>query len=154
MIVRDAAGRRPRQTTIDPSALGAGEIGRQTGTLDVYFSFGDDVLTMVIQALVDRLPEPDRSCVRMTVMARLPYAEAGRLLGGEEYPPRVIDGRTIWRWTQRGLLSLQDALAGTPWATEMLQGRVPNSPGEVSMPDTPGFQTVVTQQLETSDKDI
>jgi DNA-directed RNA polymerase specialized sigma24 family protein len=150
-IVRDAAGRRPRQTTIDPSALAVGTIALQTADIDRYFALDDDVLTLIVQALLDRLPEPERSCVRMTVMARIPYAEAGRLLGAEEEPPRAIDGKTVWRWAHRGLVLLKAQLAESPWAAEMLSGRIPLPSDQVSMSSTRGFHDVVIQPLTGGD---
>ena len=145
----ELAGRRPKRTTIDPAALADGEIARQTGSRDRYFGLPDDVLTLIVQAMVDRLPEPDRSCVRMTVMSRLSYAEAGRLLGVDLGRAGAVDPRTVWRWARRGVDLLRVSLAESPWAADMLVDRVP--PGVPSWEDTRPFDDAVSRQGGTPD---
>lgn len=140
----DPPGRRPKRTSIDPASMEAGSIARQTGSDDRYFAIPEDVLTLIVRSMVDRLPEPDRSCVQMTVMHRLSYAEAGRLLAPWLGRNKPIDGRTVWRWAKRGVASLQAALEESPWAADMLVDRVPVRHEPPSQQDTRAFHDVLT----------
>lgn len=121
--------RRPPRTTIDPAALEEGEIARQTGVEDAPFDPDDpEAFARVMHHLTVRLPEPDRSCVQMCVMGRIPYREAAELL--EQELGYVADPKTVWRWAQRGLGQLRDWLEGTSWIGVLLAGRIPfDEPG-------------------------
>ncbi len=107
---------RSNPTTIDPRALQFGKIAEQTAEDDSYFTLDESAATIIADLLLDALPEPDRSCVTMVVFKGLSYAEAGELLERD----RVVDPKTVWRWTQRGVARLQEAVARLPWAAELV----------------------------------
>lgn len=117
--------RRPARISIDPAWFEYHGIGGQTAVEDTYFDPGEqvDTLEKVIGLVVDRLPEPDRTCVRVTVMHRHSYEHAAGYLEVDlGYRP---DRKTVWRWTQRGLDQIKDELQSSPWANVLLDGRIP-----------------------------
>lgn len=144
--MRDAPGRRPRRTTLSPHAFDQGEIAWQTAVEDRLGAHRDSPRALVVQALLDHLPEPDQSAVRM-MLAGLSYAEAGRLLGAEEDPPREIDMKTMWRWCNRGLEQLHAFITGSPWAYELL-GIDPDIP---FVPQPRPFDEAITKEAPDGD---
>lgn len=126
--------RRPDQTTIDPAMLSRGEVGELTAAYDTYFApEGSDALEVILEQSVDRLREPDQSCVRMVSMAGMTYDDAAEHLHREL--GRRVHRKTVWRWTQRGLDVLRDELVGASWAAILLAGRVPQPSGGVPPTD-------------------
>jgi hypothetical protein len=112
--------RRPSSTTLDPAAFDAGRIARGHCTVDGE-RFGPDALALVLDALVDRLPEPERS-VLQGVAAGLTNAELGRLLGYDPAflaatgrPEGPIERKTVWRWKDRGAKRLAGWLEQATW---------------------------------------
>ncbi len=128
---------RPKRISLDPSWLEAGTFGRLTGQRDTYFGTeGPELLTLVLDHFVSRLPEPDRSCVLACIMGKYAFSEAAVLLADElGYEP---DKKTVWRWAQRGLKQVKHELAATPWAAAMLADRLPLDEDEVLMPSQTG----------------
>lgn len=116
--------RRPDRTTIDPAMLSRGEVGELTAVHDDYFDSGEpDALEVILGRAVERLPEPDRSCVTMVAMHGMTYDDAADHLYREL--GRRVHRKTIWRWTQRGLDALRAELRGSSWAAILLADRLP-----------------------------
>lgn len=118
---------RPKRTSLDPSWFEHGAIAKQTATLDTYPSSDADAtpgaLLMVLDEMVQQLPEPDRSAVQMTVMSGYSYQEAAEML--EPQLGRLVDRKTLWRWARRGLLTVKERLGDAPWASVLTEGRIP-----------------------------
>lgn len=121
--------KRPNKTSLNPEVFDHGQIARQTATVDIPFAPSDpDAFHAVAHHIVELLPEPERSCVRMCAMRGISYAEAADLL--EPELGRLVDKKQTWRWCQRGLDEVRQLL-GTPWIGVLLEGRLP-------APDSPG----------------
>lgn len=139
--------RRPERTSLDPRAFAFGEIAAQTADRDDYFARPRlEVIQLVLDHLVDELQEPDRAAVRMCVMANLSYPEAGRLLGNDRNGGKAYDPKTMWRWTKRGLATLEEWLQDAAWLSEVTD-RIPAEDRGVT-PGSGAFETVFTQAAD------
>lgn len=119
--VREApTGRRPRRTSLDPAWFRNGDIGHQTAVTDRYFleALPADVLTMVVDRLVERLDEPDRSCVQMVTLGGMTYQECAELL-------EASHRKTVWKWEKRGLEQIKEWIGSAGWLREMIAERLP-----------------------------
>lgn len=121
---------RPKQTRIDPVWLEHGDIGAQTAHWDTYeWDRQGDSLTVVLDRLVERLPEHQRQALRGTVMAGMSYAEVGRLMGR--------DRKTVWRWARQGAEQVGVWLADTPWLRVLVADQLPGQATTAPSDDRP-----------------
>lgn len=115
---------RPSSSHVPPEYFESGEIGRQTATFDEPFSREyEDVLRIVIDNFVNMLPEWNRSSVQMTVMSKMTYEEAAKVISvlrGVE-----TDKKTVWRWTYKGVEMIQEWLVKSPWVNNITNGKIP-----------------------------
>jgi hypothetical protein len=129
MVVRDPGGRRRQPLQLDTRMDDGRDgvwIGETDGlvTRDEYFdSDRTAVLALLLDHLVETLPEPDRSCVVMVAMKGLPLSQAAELLSPSL--GRTVHRKTVQRWTLRGLERLNVLLGETTWAHALLPGRIP-----------------------------
>lgn len=108
--------RRPRQTTIDPEYLESGSIGLSTASYDRYFAQEHEpTLRILVDQLLQRVPEPHKSAVEMCVMKRVTYKEAAEWFTVQR--GITTDPKTVWRWAQRGAEMLGQMLQSTAWAS-------------------------------------
>jgi DNA-directed RNA polymerase specialized sigma24 family protein len=115
--------RRPRQTTLNPDFLESGNIGAATAVHEQYFSERPEpTLRIVIDQVLQRVTEPQKSALEMCVMKRMTYKEASEWFTSQ----RGIDTdpKTVWRWAQQGVEQMGRMLAGAAWASAF----VPNIP--------------------------
>lgn len=116
--------RRPDQTVMSPDTLEQGEIGLSLAHFDNYFNHTHpQALEVIFAHAVNRLPEPERSCVIMVAMQGITYREAAEYLAGEL--GRQVHRKTAWRWTQRGLRQLRRELEERSWSQVLLEDRLP-----------------------------
>ena len=122
--------RRPNPTTIEPGAFEAGSIARQNHDIDIPFIDPSDpeAFARVLNYLVEKLDEPDRSCVSACVMKGISYREAAEII--EIEVGRLVDKKTVWRWTQRGVDQLRVWLEATPWVGILVGDRIPLPPSD------------------------
>jgi hypothetical protein len=123
---------RPARTSLDPRAFEFGAVAAQHATVDQLFvMIGPDATAMILDALVDRLPEPERSVI-LCFSSGMSNAETGRLLGadpeflsatGRQAGP--IARRTVHRWQVRGAERLGVWMTRTSWMHALLDGRLP-----------------------------
>lgn len=134
--------RRPRRTSLDPSWFKAGPIGAQTAHTDEYF-VGEEkpsVLAVVMQRLVDRLPERQRDAIEAVSIGGYSYRQAAELL--DTYP------KAVWRWEKRGIEQILRWLKGSPWMLEMLATHLPFDMVEPDGGLTPAaLEDVLTRRL-------
>lgn len=126
--------RRPKRTTLDPALFDTGAIGVQTAHHDdLTPDRTPEMLALVLSAVVDDLPEPDRSVVQMVSMQGLSCAEAARHL--EPEIGRLVHKKTVWRWEARGLAEVERRLGNAPWLSTLTDGRVPLPDGQLRRAD-------------------
>ena len=108
--------RRPARTTLDPVVLESGEIGRQTATVDTYFTNEvEPTLGIVVHQFLEQLEEPQRSAVEMCIMKRMTYKEAAEWFTIER--GRKTDPKTVWRWARQGVERLGRMFRNAKWTT-------------------------------------
>lgn len=125
---------RPQRASLDPLWLEYGQIAEQTsmGLYDLFPSESLDVISLVLDRLVERLPEPERTCVSMCVMKGATYREAAEILTADrrakkpDAPP--VHRKTAHRWAQRGLDQIRTWLLDTAWLRELMAGHIPDQP--------------------------
>jgi DNA-directed RNA polymerase specialized sigma24 family protein len=116
--------RRPRRTTLDPAALGSGDIGRQTAVEDFYFNGEvEPTLRIVVHHFLERLEDPQKSAVEMCIMKRMTYKEAAEWFTQERR--KNTDPKTVWRWAQQGVAQLGKMFENAQWA-HGIDPRIPN----------------------------
>lgn len=152
---------RPQRTSFDPAWLESAGWGEKF-SVDIHelmgATDGPDVLALVIDRLVERLQEPDRTCVHMSIMAGCTFQETADLLSEERWladpdaPP--VHRKTAWKWAQRGLDQVKAWLVGTPWLLEMLAGQVPvDRPERESGPVPTGLESAIARTRAANQED-
>jgi DNA-directed RNA polymerase specialized sigma24 family protein len=98
---------RPKRTSLDPGSFERGSIARQT-------AFYDNVeaevrpMAMVLQRLMERVQEPDRTAVELVTMQGFSLYEAAEIM--EADLGYLADSKTIWRWAKRGERTLRQMM--------------------------------------------
>lgn len=92
---------------------------------------GVPAVGLVLDRLLDRLPDDERDVVNLVVVRGLTMGEAARFLGWElpgryEDRPRSgpADRKRVSRVLERAVDRLREQLAGAPWIDRILEGRV------------------------------
>ena len=98
---------RPKRTSLDPGSFERGQIAKQTA---VYDDAEEEVrpLGMVLQRLLERLQEPDRTAVELVTMQGMSLYEAAEIM--EVDLGYLADSKTIWRWAKRGERTLRQMM--------------------------------------------
>lgn len=127
---------------LDPSWLRGGSLGSQTATHDNPFpEMRDDVVALVVDRFIERLPDKEREAVSMCVIGGMSYAEAGAEMGH--------DKKTVWRWCKRGLGRIESWITGAPWLRELAGDRLPVLPEEdAGQPSPTRLETALHQRLD------
>jgi len=86
---------------------------------DTYFKEeqGQTTLQIVLDKILDELPEELEECVRLVYLAGLTLRSAGRTLG--------IDHKTVKARAEKGVKMLRKRLNDSIWLTTLLTGMIP-----------------------------
>lgn len=116
----------PDRYSYDPAWLENGRHGTAAATHDRYFAGGPGALALVLNAVVNQLPEPQRSAVQMVAMQGMTLQDAADHLEAEVGKPVGArqDRKAVWRWVEQGLREVRARLEGSPWIDVLLEGRV------------------------------
>jgi hypothetical protein len=98
---------------------------------DEYFveEEGDTTLAIVLDKMLEDLPEDLRGPVSLVYLSGLSYRNAGRTLG--------IDHKTVKARAERGVAVLRSRLTDTAWVAALLDGMLPEQAAlpKVSSPE-------------------
>jgi len=119
---------------VPPDLLESGGIGALSANDGESFTREsvDDVVRLVVEKFVDQLPEWQRSAVQMTVMSQYTYEEAAEVISGLRGVP--TDKKTVWRWARKGIQSIKEWLAVSPWVGAIPHHKIPVSFIDFSTP--------------------
>lgn len=121
--------RRPKTIQFDPDWLAyrAGDFVEATAQdIEHYVPDTPGATLRILRHMIERLPEPDRTCVESVVWKRNTYAVTSEyLVPVLGYQP---DLKTVWRWTRRGERRLRKMLRANPWAGALTEGQLEERP--------------------------
>jgi len=106
--------RRGKDIPYDPSRSDSGVLAGDLSYYDTYFANdpGEDAASLVLDTLLQDLPDRQRSAIELCVIGQVSYAEAGRMLGCSD--------QTMRRETMRAIKALRERMEGTPWLAAIL----------------------------------
>ena len=99
----------------DPSRADSGVLAQDLSYDDIYFkidSSDEDSAALVLDTIIKELPERQRAALEMCVLARITYAEAGRMM--------KCSDQTMRRETIRATEKLKKRIEDTPWLVAIL----------------------------------
>lgn len=106
---------RGKSMPYDPSRSDSGVLAGDLSYEDEYFKTetdADDSAALVLDTLLQDLPERQRAAIEMCVLGQISYAEAGRMMGCSD--------QTMRRETLRALAQLRTRLGDVPWLGAIL----------------------------------
>jgi hypothetical protein len=88
---------------------------------DEYFveQEGDSTLAIVLDKMLDDLPEDLRGSVSLVYLSGVSYRSAGRTLG--------LDHKTVKSRAERGVKIMRNRLMDTAWVAALLDGMLPEN---------------------------
>jgi DNA-directed RNA polymerase specialized sigma24 family protein len=88
---------------------------------DEYFveQEGDSTLAIVLDKMLDDLPEDLRGSVSLVYLSGVSYRSAGRTLG--------LDHKTVKSRAERGVKIMRNRLMDTAWVAALLEGMLPEN---------------------------
>jgi len=106
--------RRGKDIPYDPSRSDSGVLAGDLSYHDEYFANepGEDASSLVLDTLLEDLPDRQRSAIELCIIGQVSYAEAGRMMGCSD--------QTMRRETMRAIKVLRERLEGTPWLAAIL----------------------------------
>ena len=113
-------GGRDRNWTFDPTIVESiTPIMNKLVHYDEYFveEEGESTLAIILDKMLEDLPEELRSPVSMVYLSGVSYRSAGRTLG--------LDHKTVKARADRGIKVLRDRLMDTAWVAALLDGMLP-----------------------------
>lgn len=112
---------------------------------DEYFveEEGDTTLAIVLDKMLEDLPEDLRGPVSLVHLSGVSYRNAGRTLG--------IDHKTVKARAERGINILRSRLTDTAWVAALLDGMLPE-PAELPKASSPEKVAGILQSLNTQRK--
>jgi len=124
---------RAAQGLVDPDWLVHGQLAHARPVWDNDPDQVHDTLRAVIDAVLGRLDEPQRSAVQMVVLQGMTLQDAADHLEADVHRPvgQLQDRKAVWRWTHQGLREVKAMLAGSPWIDVLLPGSVPLADDEL-----------------------
>lgn len=130
--------REPARYPVSPDVFDSGLIGfRASNGADMAPEVDEDIVRIVMDTFVQKLPEWQKSAVEMTLFAGMTFQEASEYL--TKLRGRPTDKKTVWRWAKQGAEQLQEWLLKSPWTGAITNSKIPvdYSLGkrEVAMPD-------------------
>ncbi len=98
----------------DPSRADSGVLAGDLSYDDKYFTNepDEDSAALVLETLIKELPDRQRSAIEMCVLARISYAEAGRMM--------QCSDQTMRRETFRAIGKIKKRIEATPWLIALL----------------------------------
>jgi DNA-directed RNA polymerase specialized sigma24 family protein len=106
---------RKKDLPYDPSRSDSGVLAGDLSYEDTYFkieSEADDSSALVLDTLLQDLPERQRAAIEMCILGQISYAQAGRMMGCSD--------QTMRRETLRALAVLKQRLEDVPWLAAIL----------------------------------
>ena len=112
---------------------------------DEYFveEEGDSTLAIVLDKMLEDLPEDLRAPVSLVYLSGVSYRNAGRTLG--------IDHKTVKARAERGINILRSRLTDTAWVATLLDGMLPE-PAVLPKASSPEKVVGILQSLNTQRK--
>ncbi len=113
-------GGADRNWTFDPTIVESiTPIMNKLVHYDEYFveEEGDSTLAIILDKMLEDLPEDLRGPVSMVYLSGVSYRSAGRTLG--------LDHKTVKARADRGIKVLRDRLMDTAWVAALLDGMLP-----------------------------
>jgi DNA-directed RNA polymerase specialized sigma24 family protein len=109
---------------------------------DQYFveEEGDSTLAIVLDKMLEDLPEDLRAPVSLVYLSGVSYRNAGRTLG--------IDHKTVKARAERGINILRSRLTDTAWVAALLDGMLPE-PAVLPRASSPEKVVGILQALNT-----
>ena len=106
--------RRGKDIPYDPSRSDSGVLAGDLSYTDEYFvnEPSEDASSLVLDTLLQELPDRQRSAIELCIIGQVSYAEAGRMMGCSD--------QTMRRETMRAIKVLRERLEGTPWLAAIL----------------------------------
>ena len=106
--------KRGKDLPYDPSRADSGVLATPLSYHDKYFEIEpqEDSALLVLDQLLDGLPDRQRAAIEMCVISQISYAQAGRIIGCSD--------QTMRRETMRALSALRERMSQTPWLATML----------------------------------
>ena len=94
---------------------------------DEYFAeqSGDSTLAIVLDKMLEDLPEDLRGPVSLVHLSGISYRSAGRTLG--------LDHKTVKSRAEKGIKIIRNRLKDTAWVATLLKGAVPEEAEEVKI---------------------
>lgn len=121
MVVNNMrTGGADRNWTFDPTIVESiTPIMNKLVHYDEYFveEEGDSTLAIILDKMLEDLPEELRSPVSLVYLSGISYRSAGRTLG--------LDHKTVKARADRGIKVLRDRLMDTAWVAALLDGMLP-----------------------------
>lgn len=114
---------------------------------DEYFveEEGDSTLAIVLDKMLEDLPEDLRAPVSLVYLSGVSYRNAGRTLG--------IDHKTVKARAERGINILRSRLTDTAWVAALLDGMLPE-PAALPRVSSPEKVVGILQSLNTQRKPV
>ena len=114
---------------------------------DEYFveEEGDSTLAIVLDKMLEDLPEDLRAPVSLVYLSGVSYRNAGRTLG--------IDHKTVKARAERGINILRSRLTDTAWVAALLDGMLPE-PAALPRASSPEKVVGILQSLNTQRKPL
>jgi len=124
-------GGSDRHWLFDPQSIETiGPILEKLAVYDEYFTEQDGTTTLgiVLDRILEELPDELEEAVRLVHLAGISYRSAGRTLN--------VDHKTVKARAERGVTILRKRLTNTVWLTSLIGGMLPDSEQiPVSSPD-------------------
>jgi DNA-directed RNA polymerase specialized sigma24 family protein len=99
----------------DPSRSDSGVLANDLSYTDNYFNLDpndEDSAALVLESLIQELPDRQRAAVEMCILARISYAEAGRMM--------KCSDQTMRRETMRAIAKIKKRIEATQWLVAIL----------------------------------
>ena len=136
-------GGADRHWTFDPTTVESiGPILNKLVHYDEYFveEQADSTLAIVLDKMLEDLPEELRSPVSLVYLSGISYRSAGRTLG--------LDHKTVKARAERGIDVLRSRLRDTAWVAALLDGVLPENI-ELPVSSSPERVVDILQTLTT-----
>jgi len=125
-----------RHWSFDPTTVESiGPIMDKLVHYDQYFveEEGDSTLAIILDKMLEDLPEDLRAPVSLVYLSGISYRSAGRTLG--------LDHKTVKARAERGIKILRSRLMDTAWVAALLDGMLPE---QAAPPQTTAPENVAT----------
>lgn len=139
-------GGADRHWTFDPTMVESiAPIMNKLVHYDEYFveEKGDSTLAIVLDKMLEDLPEELRGPVSLVYLSGISYRSAGRTLG--------LDHKTVKARAERGIEVLRSRLKDTAWVAALLEGALPEQ-DELPKATSPEKLATILQSLNSKEQ--